>query len=87
MSCTVDAGWEKGGLSMTDQEKEQKNAEMKPEKEQAEYTPSVQPDFLREKIKQKPVKFPLAQPVRDEYAEFFNFKFLYVWEALKSLYV
>ena len=40
---------------MTDQEKEQKNAEMKPEKEQAEYTPSVQPDFLREKIKQKPV--------------------------------
>ena len=31
---------------MTDQEKEQKNAEMKPEKEQAEYTPSVQPDFL-----------------------------------------
>lgn len=40
---------------MTDQEKEQKSAEMKPEKEQAEYTPSVQPDFLREKIKQKPV--------------------------------
>lgn len=40
---------------MTDQEKEQKNAEMKPEKEQAEYTPSVQPDFLSEKIKQKPV--------------------------------
>lgn len=40
---------------MTDQEKEQKNAEKKPEKEQAEYTPSVQPDFLREKIKQKPV--------------------------------
>lgn len=40
---------------MTDQEKEQKNAEMKPEKEQAEYTPSVQSDFLREKIKQKPV--------------------------------
>lgn len=40
---------------MADQEKEQKTAGAEPVKEQAEYTPSVQPDFLREKIKQKPV--------------------------------
>ncbi len=40
---------------MAEQEKE-KNSEMQePVKEQAEYTPSVQPDFLRETIKQKPV--------------------------------
>ncbi|MBO5472870.1 MAG: PDZ domain-containing protein [Lachnospiraceae bacterium] len=40
---------------MTDQDKEQKNVGTEPAKEQAEYTPSVQSDFLREKIKQKPV--------------------------------
>ena len=36
-------------------EKEQNAAGGGPVKEQAEYTPPVQPDFLREKIKQKPV--------------------------------
>ena len=35
--------------------KEQNGAEKIPAKEQAEYTPPVQPDFLRETIKQKPV--------------------------------
>lgn len=40
---------------MADQEKEQKNAGTEPVKEQAEYTPSIQSDFLRETIKQKPV--------------------------------
>lgn len=45
----------KGEWPMTDQDKEQKNVGTEPAKEQAEYTPSVQSDFLREKIKQKPV--------------------------------
>lgn len=40
---------------MAEQEKSQSNAEQNTVKEQAEYTLSVQPDFLREKIKQKPV--------------------------------
>ena len=38
-----------------------------------------------------PVKFPLTQPVRDEYAEFYFgilwSKFLSFCEALKSLYM
>lgn len=42
-------------ISMAEQEKSQSNIEQNTIKEQAEYTPSVQPDFLREKIKQKPV--------------------------------
>ena len=42
---------------MEDQEKgkEQSNIDQNEVKEQAEYTPPVQPDFLRETIKQKPV--------------------------------
>lgn len=40
---------------MSEQEREQDTAGREPVKEQAEYTPSVQPDFMREKIKQKPV--------------------------------
>lgn len=40
---------------MAEQEKSQSNTEQNTVKEQAEYTLSVQPDFLREKIKQKPV--------------------------------
>lgn len=40
---------------MSDQEREQDSQEREPVKEQAEYTLSVQPDFMREKIKQKPV--------------------------------
>lgn len=40
---------------MSEQEREQDSAGKEPVKEQAEYTPSVQPDFMREKIKQKPV--------------------------------
>ena len=40
---------------MSEQEREQDLAGKEPVKEQAEYTPSVQPDFMREKIKQKPV--------------------------------
>lgn len=38
-----------------EKEKEQNNIEQNEVKEQAEYTPPVQPDFLRETIKQKPV--------------------------------
>lgn len=38
-----------------EKDKEQKNIEQSEVKEQAEYTPPVQPDFLRETIKQKPV--------------------------------
>lgn len=40
---------------MAEQEKEQKEIAEETVKEQAEYTPPVQPDFLRETIKQKPV--------------------------------
>lgn len=40
---------------MSEQEKERNNAEEEPVKEQAQYTPSVQAEFMREKIKQKPV--------------------------------
>ena len=40
---------------MEEQEKEQNSANQDTVKEQAEYTPPVQPDFLRETIKQKPV--------------------------------
>ncbi len=40
---------------MENQEKEYRPAETEPAGQQAEYTPSVQSDFLREKIKQKPV--------------------------------
>lgn len=40
---------------MDEQEKEQNSIEQDAVKEQAEYTPPVQPDFLRETIKQKPV--------------------------------
>ena len=40
---------------MSEQEREQDLAGKEPVKEQAEYTQSVQPDFMREKIKQKPV--------------------------------
>ena len=39
---------------MSEQEKEQNKTE-EPVKEQAQYTPSVQAEFMREKIKQKPV--------------------------------
>lgn len=40
---------------MSEQEKDQNQTEETPIKEQAEYTPSVQAEFMREKIKQKPV--------------------------------
>lgn len=40
---------------MEEQEKEQNSVKQDEVKEQAEYTPPVQPDFLRETIKQKPV--------------------------------
>lgn len=40
---------------MAEQDKNQNSIEQDTVKEQAEYTPPVQPDFLREKIKQKPV--------------------------------
>ena len=40
---------------MEEQEKERNNIDQHEVKEQAEYTPPVQPDFLRETIKQKPV--------------------------------
>lgn len=40
---------------MEEQEKEQSGVSQNEVKEQAEYTPPVQPDFLRETIKQKPV--------------------------------
>lgn len=40
---------------MEEQEKDQNSANQDTVKEQAEYTPPVQPDFLRETIKQKPV--------------------------------
>lgn len=40
---------------MGEQDKEQSGIEQSTVKEQAEYTPPVQPDFLRETIKQKPV--------------------------------
>lgn len=40
---------------MAEHDKSQSNTEQNAVKEQAEYTPPVQPDFLREKIKQKPV--------------------------------
>lgn len=40
---------------MSEQEKERNQTEEAPVKEQAEYTPSVQTEFMREKIKQKPV--------------------------------
>lgn len=40
---------------MSEQEKEQNKTVEKPVKEQAQYTPSVQAEFMREKIKQKPV--------------------------------
>lgn len=42
-------------VPMAEQEKNQNMIEQDKVKEQAEYTPPVQPDFLREKIKQKPV--------------------------------
>lgn len=40
---------------MSEQEKEQNPIAEEPVKEQAQYTPSMQPEFMREKIKQKPV--------------------------------
>ena len=40
---------------MGEQDREQSGIEQGTAKEQAEYTPPVQPDFLRETIKQKPV--------------------------------
>ena len=40
---------------MSEQETKQNLTGTEPIKEQAEYTPSVQSDFLRETIKQKPV--------------------------------
>ena len=40
---------------MEEREKEQNSIDQDAVKEQAEYTPPVQPDFLRETIKQKPV--------------------------------
>ena len=40
---------------MSEQEKEQNFTGEEPVKEQAQYTPSVQAEFMREKIKQKPV--------------------------------
>lgn len=42
-------------MPMAEPEKNQKSIEQGTVKEQAEYTPPVQPDFLRETIKQKPV--------------------------------
>lgn len=40
---------------MAESDKEQNQTQQEPVKEQAQYTPSVQPEFMREKIKQKPV--------------------------------
>lgn len=40
---------------MAEADKEQNQIQAEPVKEQAQYTPSVQPEFMREKIKQKPV--------------------------------
>lgn len=40
---------------MAESDKEQNQVQQEPVKEQAQYTPSVQPEFMREKIKQKPV--------------------------------
>lgn len=40
---------------MVESDKEQNQIQQEPVKEQAQYTPSVQPEFMREKIKQKPV--------------------------------
>ncbi len=40
---------------MAESDKEQNQIQGDPVKEQAQYTPSVQPEFMREKIKQKPV--------------------------------
>lgn len=40
---------------MAEQDNSHNDAQQNTVKEQAEYTPPVQPDFLREKIKQKPV--------------------------------
>lgn len=40
---------------MAESDKEQNQIPEEPVKEQAQYTPSVQPEFMREKIKQKPV--------------------------------
>lgn len=40
---------------MAESDKEQSGIQQEPVKEQAQYTPSVQPEFMREKIKQKPV--------------------------------
>lgn len=40
---------------MAESDKEQNQIQQEPVKEQAQYTPSVQPEFMREKIKQKPV--------------------------------
>lgn len=46
---------QKGCDLMAEQENEQTSINQDTVKEQAEYTPPVQPDFLRETIKQKPV--------------------------------
>ena len=56
---------------MSEQEREQDFAGKEPVKEQAEYTLSVQPDFMREKIKQKPVR-----PAENRSVRFFCFDFL-----------
>ncbi len=40
---------------MAESDKEQNTIQQEPVKEQAQYTPSVQAEFMREKIKQKPV--------------------------------
>ena len=40
---------------MAETDREQNQIQKEPVKEQAQYTPSVQPEFMREKIKQKPV--------------------------------
>lgn len=40
---------------MAESDKEQNKIQQEPVKEQAQYTPSVQAEFMREKIKQKPV--------------------------------
>lgn len=40
---------------MAETDREQNQIQQEPVKEQAQYTPSVQPEFMREKIKQKPV--------------------------------
>ncbi len=45
----------KGKMPMAEPDREQSGMSQDTAKEQAEYTPPVQPDFLREKIKQKPV--------------------------------